>query len=84
MEIIIAMSLALNIVLWLMVRSMKRRIDYNVKSVITLLRALDKLNGIAKKVYKGDEVSDNDANFLMILDLEIALEKERQKSKIQA
>ena len=84
MEIIIAMSLALNIVLWLMVRSLKRRIDHNAKNEITLLRALDKLNGITKNVYKGKNLSCDDENFLMILDLELALEKEKKKSKMQA
>ena len=83
MEIIIAMSLALNIVLWLMIRSMKRRIDHDAKNEITLLRALDKLNGITKNVYQGKNLSC-DENFLMILDLELALEKEKQKSKMQA
>ncbi len=84
MEIIIAMSLALNIVLWLMVRSLKRRIGNNAKNEITLLRALDKLNGIAKNAYKGKNLSCDDKDFLMILDLELALEKEKQKSKMQA
>lgn len=84
MEIIIAMSLALNIVLWLIIRSMKRRIDHDAKNEITLLRALDKLNGITKNVYKGKNLSCDDENFLMLLDLELALEKERQKSKMQA
>ena len=84
MEIIIAMSLALNIVLWLMIRSMKRRIDHDAKNEITLLRALDKLNGITKNVYKGKNLSCDDENFLMILDLELALEKEKKKSKMQA
>lgn len=84
MEIIIAMSLALNIVLWLMIRSMKRRIDHDAKNEITLLRALDKLNGITKNVYKGKNLSCDDENFLMILDLELALEKEKRKSKMQA
>ena len=84
MEIIIAMSLALNIVLWLMVRSLKRRIGHNAKSVIALLRVLDKLNGIAKNVYQGKNLSCDDKDFLMILDLELALEKERQRTKLQA
>ena len=84
MEIIIAMSLALNIVLWLMIRSMKRRIDHDAKNEIMLLRALDKLNGITKNVYNGKNLSCDDENFLMILDLELALEKEKQKSKMQA
>ena len=84
MEIIIAMSLALNIVLWLMIRSMKRRIDHDAKNEITLLRALDKLNGITKNVYKGKNLSCDDENFLMLLDLELALEKEKWKSKMQA
>lgn len=47
MEIIIAMSLALNIVLWLMIRYMKRCIANNAKNEITLLRALDKLKPLA-------------------------------------
>ena len=84
MEIIIAMSLALNIVLWLMIRSMKRCIANNAKNEITLLRALDKLNGITKNVYKGKNLSCDDENFLMILDLELALEKERWKTNMQA
>lgn len=84
MEIIIAMSLALNIVLWLMVRSLKRRIDHNAKNEITLLRALDKLNGITKNVYNGKNLSGDDKDFLMILDLELALEKERWKTNMQA
>lgn len=84
MEIIIAMSLALNIVLWLMIRSMKRRIDHDAKNEITLLRALDKLNGITKNVYNGKNLSCDDKNFLMLLDLELALEKDIQKSKMQA
>lgn len=84
MGIIIAMSLALNIVLWLMVRSLKRRIDHNAKNEITLLRALDKLNGITKNVYNGKNLSCDDKNFLMILDLELALEKERWKTNMQA
>ena len=84
MEIIIAMSLALNIVLWLMIRSMKRRIDHDAKNEITLLRALDKLNGITKNVYNGKNLSGDDKDFLMILDLELALEKDRQKTEMQA
>lgn len=84
MEIIIAMSLALNIVLWLMIRSMKRCIANNAKNEITLLRALDKLNGITKNVYQGKGMSHGDENFLMLLDLELEIEKERQKSKMQA
>lgn len=84
MEIIIAMSLALNIVLCLIIRSMKRRINHDAKNEITLLRALDKLNGITKNVYKGKNLSCDDENFLMLLDLELKLEKERQKSKMQA
>ena len=84
MEIIIAMSLALNIVLWLMIRSLKRRIGHYAKNEAALLRALDKLNGITKNVYNGNNLSPSDENFLMALDLELALEKERQKSKLQA
>ena len=84
MEVIIAMSLALNIVLWLVIRSMKRRIDHNAKNEITLLRTLDKLNSITKSVYKGKELSIGDETFLITLDFELALEKERQQSKMQA
>ena len=84
MEIIIAMSLALNIVLWLMIRNLKRRINRNAKNEIALLRALEKLNGIAKNAYQGKNLSGNDKDFLMILDFELALEKERQKTKMQA
>lgn len=84
MENIIAMSLALNIVMWLVIRSLKRRINHGAKNEITLLRALDKLNGIAKNVYQGKNLSGDDKDFLVILDLELALEKERQKSKMQA
>jgi hypothetical protein len=84
MEIIIVMSLALNIVLWLMIRSMKRRINHDAKNATTLLRALVKLNGITKNVYQGKNLSGDDKNFLMLLDFELALEKERQESKMQA
>lgn len=84
MVIIIAMSLALNIVLWLMIRSMKRCIAHNAKNEITLLRALDKLNGITKNVYQGRNLSYDDEKFLTLIDLELALEKERQKTKMQA
>ena len=84
MEIIIAMSLALNIVLWLMIRSMKRRIDHDAKNEITLLRALDKLNGITKNVYQGKDLSWDDEKFLVMIDLELELKKDRQKSKLQA
>lgn len=84
MEIIIAMSLALNIVLWLMIRSMKRRIDHDAKNEITLLRALDKLNGITKNVYQGRNLSYDDEKFLTLIDLELALEKERWKTNMQA
>lgn len=78
------MPLALNIVLWLMIRNLKRRINHNAKNEIALLRALDKLNGIAKNVYNGDELSLGDETFLVILDLELSLEKERHKAKMQA
>lgn len=71
MEIIIAMSLALNIVLWLMVRNLKRHICHNAKNEITLLRALDKLNGITKSVYHGKNLSYDDEKFLTLLDLEL-------------
>lgn len=84
MEIIIVMSLALNIVFWLMIRSMKRRIDNNAKNEITLLRALDKLNGITKSVYHGKNLSYDDEKFLTLIDLELALEKERWKTNMQA
>lgn len=84
MEIIIVMSLALNVVLYLIICSIKRKVQYDEKSIITLLIALDKLNGITKSVYKGNNLSLSDENFLMALDLELALEKERQKSKLQA
>lgn len=84
MIIIIAMSLALNIVLWLMIRNLKRCIDHNVKNEITLLRALYKLNGITKSVYNGKELSIDDESFLITLDLELSLENERQKAKMQA
>ena len=84
MEIIIAMSLALNIVLWLMIRSMKRRIDHDAKNEITMLRALDKLNDITKSVYQGKDLSWDDEKFLVMIDLELELKKDRQKSKLQA
>ena len=84
MEIIIAMSLALNIVLWMMVRNLKRRIGHNAKNEITLLRALDKLNDITKSVYQGKDLSWDDEKFLVVIDLELALKKDIQKSKMQA
>jgi hypothetical protein len=65
-------------------KGLKRRIGHDAKNEATLLRALDKLNGIAKNVYQGKNLSGDDKDFLMILDLELTLEKERQKSKMQA
>ena len=84
MEIIIAMSLALNIVLWLMIRNLKRHINRNAENEIALLRALDKLNGITKSVYNGKKLSIDDKSFLITLDFELAIEKERQQSNMQA
>ena len=84
MIIIIAMSLALNIVLWLMIRNLKRCIDHNDKNEIALLRVIYKLNGITKSVYNGKELSIDDKSFLITLDLKLSLDKERQKAKMQA
>ena len=75
MIIIIAMSLALNIVLWMMIRNLKRCIDHNAKNEITLFSALYKLNGITQSVYNGKELSIDDESFLITLDLKLSLEK---------
>lgn len=84
MEVIIVCSLALNIVLWLLIRSMKRRAEYKGKSLITMVRALDKLNGIAKKAFVGDHITEGERNFMVLVDLELELEKERQRAKLNA
>ena len=78
------MSLALNIVLWLMIKNLKRCIDHNAKNEITLLRLLYNLNDITKRVYNGKELSIDDKSFLITLDLKLSLDKERQKAKMQA
>ena len=84
MEIVIACSLALNIVMWLIIRSLKRQVKFDEGSLITLFRALDKLNVISKNICLGKGINECDRTFLYIIDTEIEKEKAKHNSKINA